>query len=210
MPAKQNCLYCGKVLSTTQGLKAHVTSTPTCRASEAQARQLAASTSTSVQMLQPSPDESISASLSRQAAPPSMPSSPLPLVPPIDSPQPPKRPQPTVEEVPDEGDPIHHPHSFSGPTFAEFFPHQVATTYNELNNPFERRHQQQEKDDLSPFAPFVDREEWELASLLMKSEISQTAVNNLLNLDIVSVSLPFGYFNCQQHFGLKDSGPNKC
>jgi hypothetical protein len=189
MPSKQNCPHCGKVLPTAQGLKAHITHTPTCCAFKAQAHNQVASTSISAQTLHPSPCKPTSVSLLHPATLPPIPSSPtpspLPLVPPVDSPRLPKRPQPTIKEVPDKGDSAYQPHSYLGLTFAEFFPIQVATTYNQVRNPFKKRHQQQEKDDLSPFTPFVDHEEWELASLLMKSEISQTAVNDLLHLDIV-------------------------
>jgi hypothetical protein len=62
----------------------------------------------------------------------------------------------------------------------------VVTTYGKGSNSYERRHQQQEEDEQTPFAPFEDHAEWELASLLMKSEISKAAVDDLLKLEIVS------------------------
>ena len=171
------CSYCGKPLSTQQGLKSHISSSLTCSQSQKNARtplahQLPSQTSF------PSPQKN------PVLLPPLF---PPPLLPLDDVAPPPKRHRPTIEEVPDEGDLPQPTHlSYSGPVFADFFPTRIASTYGHGSNSFETRHCQQEEDETSPFFPFRDREEWELGSALMTSDIAQAAIDKILKLDIVS------------------------
>jgi hypothetical protein len=182
------CPCCGKMTKTDQGLRTHTALSPKCRDFVAHARQNTANTTISAQTTVPSPQKRPLSPLETVIPTPSKPSPLRSFNAP--SPTPSKRPRPTVEDVPDEGDPLCQPHLYSGgATYAEWFPTRVATTYGEGLNSFEKRQQQQEEEDLTPFAPFEDHAEWELASLLMKSEISKAAVDDLLKLEIVRYSI---------------------
>ncbi|KAJ6537137.1 hypothetical protein B0H19DRAFT_1213719 [Mycena capillaripes] len=91
--------------------------------------------------------------------------------------------RPTVQEVPDEGD----PENFG--RFVEFFEHEEqgrsmpARPLRPGETLFQRMHAQQEIKGTTPFAPFRDKEEWDLAQWLSKN-VSQTATDEYLALPI--------------------------
>ncbi|KAJ6574445.1 hypothetical protein B0H19DRAFT_878631, partial [Mycena capillaripes] len=62
-----------------------------------------------------------------------------------------------------------------------------ATTHGQGETVFERMHADQTAAGLGPYAPFLDAEEWQLASWLSKN-VSQTATDAYLKLPIVSES----------------------
>lgn len=58
--------------------------------------------------------------------------------------------------------------------------------YGYQPTPFEREKNQREAEHISNFAPFSSRDEWELAQWLIKSELSQSSIDEFLKLRIVS------------------------
>lgn len=97
----------------------------------------------------------------------------------------------TVEEVMDEDD----PRNFS--RFVEAFPGEEtfpghatfvgasAESLGQGQTVFEQMHAEQAAAGASPYAPFLDRDEWDLANWLSKN-VSQTATDSYLKLPIVS------------------------
>jgi hypothetical protein len=97
-----------------------------------------------------------------------------------------------VEEVMDEDDPQNFQRfveSFPGKEpfpGHEAFKNASATTHGHGETVFECMHADQTAAGASPHAPFLDADEWELASWLAKN-VSQTATDAYLKLPIVSV-----------------------
>lgn len=66
------------------------------------------------------------------------------------------------------------------------FSQDAGTIYGHVLTSFEQLHEQQKTTGKGSFAPFANREEWELASFLVRSGMSQTAIEDFLTLPIVS------------------------
>lgn len=60
--------------------------------------------------------------------------------------------------------------------------------YGRVQTTFETEKKKRDEAGLSSWSPFKDREEWELAQWLLKSGLSQTAIDRFLKLRIVSHS----------------------
>lgn len=97
----------------------------------------------------------------------------------------------TVEEVLDEDDPQNFKRFVDAFPGGEPFPGSKAfegisaKTRGQGETVFERMRAEQTAAGLSPHAPFLDSDEWELASWLSKN-VSQTATDAYLKLPIVS------------------------
>jgi hypothetical protein len=93
-----------------------------------------------------------------------------------DLPEPPaKRTRVTVEDVEDEED---------GQRFPMKYPGNVAAVLGEGETEFAKLHEAQEASGQSPWAPFKDRDEWELAEWLSK-RVNKTGTEEFLKLPIV-------------------------
>ena len=67
----------------------------------------------------------------------------------------------------------------------ERFPRPVATTHGEGTTPFEDYRDEQEASMEGPYAPFQDRDEWDLVKWLMQFT-TQEGIDKFLKLQIVS------------------------
>lgn len=101
------------------------------------------------------------------------PAFPAELPTPVDVPR-----QASVEEVPDEGEPESH--------YVEEFPieQKAGAAWGRGRPKFEEIREKLEA-DATPWGPFEDQEEWELAEWLMKN-VGQTQADHFLKLPIVS------------------------
>jgi len=88
----------------------------------------------------------------------------------------------TVEEIDDEEAPSH------GGRYAEAFPAPAGESFGERATLFEALKGQQNIEGESRWAPFKDRDEWELAEWLMKN-VGQNKTDEFLKLPIVSGTL---------------------
>ncbi|KAJ7443741.1 hypothetical protein B0H11DRAFT_2343747 [Mycena galericulata] len=92
----------------------------------------------------------------------------------------------TVEEVLDEDDPRNLSRFIESFPGEEDFPGHE--TFVDANAVFERMFEEQTAEGLGPYSPFLDGEEWDLASWLSKN-VSQSATDSYLKLPIYSHSL---------------------
>lgn len=99
----------------------------------------------------------------------------------------------TVEEVLDDDDPLNldrYIEAFPGeeefPERENFVDNENAKTLGRGETLFERMHAEQKAAGHGPYAPFLDSDEWDLASWLSKN-VSQTATDEYLKMPIVSV-----------------------
>lgn len=88
----------------------------------------------------------------------------------------------TVEEVEDE-----EPGGLPKRPWVGEYPEDVAAILGEAKTAFEELLAQKKGAGVDNFAPFADREDWELASWLVQSGLSQEAIGNYLTLPIVCV-----------------------
>jgi hypothetical protein len=89
----------------------------------------------------------------------------------------PKRRRPTVEDVEDEDTrKSYYAEKFEG----------AGKMYGKAPTQFEHYKAMQEELGLSPWAPYKDEEEWELAHWLIKNRVTQSAIEAYLRLKIVS------------------------
>lgn len=100
----------------------------------------------------------------------------------------------TVEEVPDEGDPENYSRfveCFENKAHGRSLPGRPLKPGETLlkagDTLFQRMHAQQTAKDSTPFSPFRDDEEWDLARWLMKN-VTQTGTDEYLALPIVGGS----------------------
>lgn len=100
-----------------------------------------------------------------------------------------------VEEVEDEEaeapSPSHTEDAggFPREPWVEDYPLPAGSTYGNAETPFESLHQNKAAANESPWAPFDSPDEWELARWLLTSGLSQRAIDEYLNLNIVRLSL---------------------
>ncbi|KAK6995614.1 hypothetical protein R3P38DRAFT_3329919 [Favolaschia claudopus] len=123
--------------------------------------------------------------------PENIPFIPQRTLPPDPEPQPPANPPPrraTVEEVMDEDDPRNIKR------FVESFPGDAAQTFGRGETVFEQIRRAQADAGESQYSPFLDEEEWELASWLSKN-VSQTATDAYLKLPITQRRTRVSYSN---------------
>lgn len=87
--------------------------------------------------------------------------------------------RPRIEEVDDDEE---------DSTVRDFFPNPAGRVYGHDCMRFKRLNERREAEGVNVYHPFVDQEEWELASCLMTGGISQTKIDEILKLPIVSPS----------------------
>lgn len=188
-----SCEYCNARFDTQQGVRSHVKQKAECRL--AFARSLSTPTSTSdstaaTHSLGPSDLSDINdlhaSHVENDSPGHGLASRPYPVHPiqhdrleemPDDSPS--KRRRVTVEEVQDVEA------GLPSKPWIEDFPAPAGTPLRAGKTYFEDIRDRKEGESESPFAPFADEEEWELAQWLATSGISQKALDAFLKLSIV-------------------------
>lgn len=177
---EHKCGHCGKGRFSVRGLRSHISQTPECRL----AFNVMVSHTIALGDSDPM-DVDNNPGLSEPWAV----DNPLPNIDMAgavssDPPEPVANPhRVTVEEVEDEDSPGGLPKK---PWVGEF-PYDVATIIGEGKTRFEELLAQNQAAGINNFAPFADREDWELASWLVKSGLSQEAIDDYLTLPIVRV-----------------------
>lgn len=197
MPPTFRCQYCARPVPTRAGIKRHISNTKGCRDKWAQDLGAISVTSDEGDRTPTIPEPVVDSSAHSPA--PSEDDDPMGLADGFVAPAPPESPPPpepiqrsrraTVEEVLDEDD----PQNFQ--RFVDIFPGSDAEAgESEAGKPlrpgetlFERMQKEQEMAGDSKFAPFMSRDEWDLAKWLSKN-VSQTATEEYLKLPIVSES----------------------
>ena len=182
MAAKFLCGYCQAVsVPTRKGLRSHVTQNPFCRAARARQAQLNIAAGN---VLPPEPalvpgedvntDPHVEVDDTYADIPTPPPSSAA-----RDAQSNPHR--VTVEEVEDI-EPGGLPRR---PWLGEYPDPTVGNVLRQAKTFFEDIHERKSVTGQSNFAPFANREEWELARFLMRSGLSQEAIQDYLTLPIV-------------------------
>jgi hypothetical protein len=166
------CQHCGRGFPTEQGLSSHTSRTTDCRAAFRQA--VDALRAKRMQENSPPPDV-------HHYSPPS---DFHQYSPPLDvhqsSVEPPrKRQRATVEDVEDEETPQYYREELEG----------AGHVYGRAQTEFERFKCEQEKQKLDPWAPYRDKDEWELVQWLVKNRITQQGIEAYLRLKIVSFEI---------------------
>ncbi|EIW80284.1 hypothetical protein CONPUDRAFT_57860 [Coniophora puteana RWD-64-598 SS2] len=97
--------------------------------------------------------------------------------------------------------------------YIEEFHGEHASTYGTAPTPFELLQEKQNRDGLSMYAPFADKEEWDLSCWLLES-VTKTAADKFLKLDITKsrVQPSFGSAHTwMKHIDQLPTGPEwKC
>ncbi|KAK6971930.1 hypothetical protein R3P38DRAFT_3336442 [Favolaschia claudopus] len=191
--SENRCSYCGKGPLSVSGVKRHVANSGACRAQWAS--KVGAITlginepdTTALERLQfyvPEPEPPLDfdadeddtmGDVGDDFVPP--PPSP-PRVPPEPTP---RHRRPTVEEIPDEEDPLAFTRAF------ERFPDSRAGEgITKTKTKFEKTYDESKNTPGSKFAPFAGEDEWDLASWLSKN-VSQTATDEYLKLGVAKKS----------------------
>ncbi|KAJ7506471.1 Zn-finger domain-containing protein [Mycena galericulata] len=212
MPGKFRCPYCHTTKSTDAGISRHIAQKPACH--NAWQKSLGAAVSVAREESE-EPEEEPLAETPRAASPAFFSREVVDeedeefeglddFVPPprrADSPGPeppaasvPQSRRATVEEVLDEDDPRNLSRFIESFPGEEDFPgHETfvdanAETLGRGETVFERMFEEQTAEGLGPYSPFLDGEEWDLASWLSKN-VSQSATDSYLKLPIYSHSL---------------------
>ncbi|KAI0694820.1 hypothetical protein C8Q76DRAFT_634235 [Earliella scabrosa] len=182
------CEFCNQYIETEQGVRSHVKQKEPCRL--AYERSISAAAEQHVaQSIPPHVDHSsFTSGIDRAWTPPPLaaqddsqagiPRSPRSLDG-DNSGRAEKRRRVTVEEVPD----IEQGGLPSRP-WVEDFPREAGTPLRDGQTHFEEIRARKASQSESPWAPFESEEEWELAEWLMKSGISQKALDKYLKLPI--------------------------
>jgi Plavaka transposase len=105
----------------------------------------------------------------------------------------------TDTEIPNTLGPAHSPTSYTMPvetdtgantsdteSYTQPFPHPAGVILSEAATWLEHVHKHKEGNNQSVYHPFIDQDEWELAEMLMTSGMSQSKIDKLLKLPIVS------------------------
>lgn len=178
-----SCEFCNAIFETQQGVRSHIKQKQECRlafarslTSDTSSTNLASSsTSAAVPTVQHDPPEEPNELLfpyRTHQIPHDHPSD-------MQDDTPSKRRRVTVEEVPDEEA------GLPRKPWVEDFPQPAGTPLREGQTYFKGLRERRMGEDESPYAPFADKEEWELAQWLATSGISQQALDKFLKLDIV-------------------------
>jgi hypothetical protein len=96
-----------------------------------------------------------------------------------------KRPRPTVEDEEDE-------EAGGRGRFPMEYPGNVAEILGTGETEFQKLYKQQQASEQNPWAPFEDKDEWELAEWLMK-RANKTSIDEFLKLPIVCLVYVFHY-----------------
>ena len=184
------CPYCRKAdRPTLKGLRSHISQTPACRAARrrgAEERlqaqedaQVDPSGDTQADQIEGTDGTTIDADGDRDAmmeiAQDELPHDPAP------EPTPNPR-RVTVEEVEDI-----EPGGLPKRPWVGEFPHDAGSILRQAKTFFEEIRDRKVAASETNFAPFANREEWELASFLIRSGLSQESIEDYLTLPIVSV-----------------------
>jgi hypothetical protein len=188
MSASYKCVYCRKILPTLKGLRSHITQSKSCR--DALRRITKKRSPTKKSRDEDSEISNISNSERMDQDEPMLFN---PLQTDVDS----NQYDPTsssandhdhhdrrarVEEVEDE-------EAGTQSRWIKDYPRPAGTPGQSAQSYFEMVREEQKKNGDSPWAPFKDEEEWELAQWLI-SNVGQNATDKYLKLPIVSPSAP--------------------
>jgi hypothetical protein len=158
----RSCQYCGCQFLTEQGLAAHTSRVDACRIAF---RQEISALKAKRRRGEDCPGEldvtpnSLPADVHQPSAEP-----------------PSKRQRTTIEDVEDEEGPQYYKEEFEG----------AGQVYGRAQTQFERYKSEQEKRKLEPWAPYRDKDEWELVQWLVKHRVTQRGIDAYLRLKIVS------------------------
>lgn len=180
MPSAR-CNYCRKPLANQQAVNRHIAHTPKCSAAwnaEFSSRGVAVRVADDATDPVSGPADDIGdfvpppfhPGVVRERSP-----SPPPDIP---APEPTSK-RARVEEVEDEDDPGVFRRCF------ESFPGRVASVLGKKTTVFEELRDEHDADGVPIWAPFDDRDDWDLAQWLAKN-VTQTATDEFLKLGIVS------------------------
>ncbi|KAG8939336.1 hypothetical protein FRC03_006360 [Tulasnella sp. 419] len=178
------CPYCSSSFGAQRGVKAHISSTKTCRDEDFKANAVAAANRS------PSPPKGMNSSHNRKKALNDHVHTQEEFNFNVDdrfSPQPTnKRPryQVTVEDDEDDKDDDASGTQKSTGYKVEEYPLKVASIQGQEPLPFPSHRKAQIKSGQEPWFPFADRQEWELAEWLTTSGVSQTDIDKYLKLKI--------------------------
>ena len=189
MPNVFKCQFCAARLSTSQGLRSHMTQSRSCHEKleatyhQDHPRNEIQDDMTASEMLPNDLSDGLDddeGAGDAQYDPPfqsqSPPNAEVGATSESEQQQPPKRVR--VEEVEDEDAPGRH-------QWLEDFPSAAGSILESWKSKFEQLREKQGENGDAPWAPFESQEEWELARWLMTSGVSQKKTDNFLKLKTV-------------------------
>lgn len=176
-PHTLRCRFCLHPKPSQSAINRHISASVTCQ--QAWQRKIRSRSTNAAQGVTDGVDDGIDSVADVQMHPPyeashdpSAHEATLPTPPPCQRPV-------EIEEVEDVDDPR------SQNRFTEKFPGRVASTIRVEKTQFEKWSETQNEKGESPWAPFEDQEEWDLAQWLIKT-VGQKSIDEYLKLPIVS------------------------
>ncbi|KAJ7113327.1 hypothetical protein C8R43DRAFT_1138622 [Mycena crocata] len=209
--AKLKCRFCRALVRTPRGLTSHTAQSPACRQklNEIMPESWKKNHARSLAPTPPPPEPAVAGDdnqgmdIDPPNELPEMQNEPAPELPPNSPPAGSNR-RATVEEVEDEDVP-------GAPRWYEDYPRPAGCILdpgrNLVETVFEAIRRKQRDENLAPWAPFDDEDDWKLARWLSTSGVSGGNINEFLKLNKIKAGAQPSYHNTRSFFQKIDALP---